>query len=91
MFFLLVHLLAALFLDAACMESGFTIFPEPSDSAVGFSLMSGCMVGTGDDALKIHATNPPNQGGERAVRTTKRAAAFMGGVRRSPLAAFKDT
>ena len=43
--------------------------------AVGLALLSGCIVGTGNDALKTHATNPPNQGGERAVRTTKCAAA----------------
>ena len=72
------------------MEFGFTFFQEPPASAVGPSLLSGCIVGTGDDALKTHATNPSNQGGERAVRTMKRAAAFTGGARRSPLAAFKD-
>lgn len=31
---------------------------------------------TGDDALKTHATNRPNQGGERAGRTTKRAVVY---------------
>jgi hypothetical protein len=37
-------------------------FQEPPASAVGPSLLSGCIVGTGNDALKTHATNPPNQG-----------------------------
>ena len=73
------------------MEFGFTFFPEPLALAVGRSLLSECIVGTGDDALKTDATNPPNQGGERAGRATKRVAAFMGGARRSPFAAFKDT
>jgi hypothetical protein len=56
-------LLAALSLDAACIKFGFTFFLEPPASAVGPSLLSGCIVGTGDDALKAHATNPQNQGG----------------------------
>jgi hypothetical protein len=90
MFFLLVRLLAALSLDAACIKFGFTFFLEPPASAVGPSLLSGCIVGTGDDVLKTDATNRQNQGDQRAVRTTKRTAAFMGGARQSRLAAFKD-
>src|ERR1700682_2803293 len=90
MFSLLVRLLAALSLDAAYIKFGFTFFLEPPASAVGPSLLSGCIVGTGDDALKTHATNPQNQGAQCAVRTTKRAAAFIEGARRSRLAAFKD-
>ena len=31
---------------------------------------------TGDDGLKTHATNRPNQGGERAGGTTKRAVVY---------------
>jgi len=90
MFFLLVRLLAALSLDAVCIKFGFTFFLAPPASAVGPSALSGCIVGTGDDALKIHATKPQNQGGERTVRTTKRTAAFMGRVRQRRLAAFSD-
>ena len=90
MFFLLVRLLAALSLDAACSKFGFTFFLEPPASAVGPSLLSGCIVDTGDDALKTDATNPQNRGGQRAVGATKRTAAFMGGARQSRLAAFKD-
>src|SRR3981081_2031471 len=90
MFFLLVRLHAALSLDAACITFGFTFFLAPPASAVGPSLLSGCIVGAGDDALKTHATNPQNRGVQRAVRTTKRTAAFMAGARQSRLAAFKD-
>src|SRR5437762_6388833 len=77
MLFLLVRLLAALSLDAACIKFGFIFFLAPPASAVGPSLLSGCIVCTGDDALKTHATNPQNQGGQCAVCTTKCAAAFM--------------
>jgi len=77
MFFLLVRLLAALSLDAACLKFGFTFFLAPPASAVGPSLLSGCIVCTGDDALKTHVTNPQNQGGQCAVCTTKCTAAFM--------------
>src|SRR5438105_1014675 len=77
MLVLLVRLLAALSLDAACIKFGFIFFLAPPASAVGPSLLSGCIVCTGDDALKTHATKPQNQGGQRTVRTTKRTAAFM--------------
>src|SRR6266550_4440184 len=85
MFFLLVRLLAALSLDAAYIKFGFIFFPAPPASAVGPSLLSGCIVCTGDDALKTHATNPQNQGDQCAVCTTKRTAAFMGRVRKAVL------
>jgi hypothetical protein len=76
-------------LDAAWIKFGFTFFLEPPAAAVGPLLLSGCIVGTGDDALKTLATNPQSQVGQRTVRTTKRSAAFMGGARRSRLAASK--
>jgi hypothetical protein len=41
----------------------------------GLALLSGSIVGIGDDGLKTHATKPPNQGGERAERATKRVCA----------------
>jgi hypothetical protein len=89
MFFLLVRLLAALSLGRGVHQIRIHIFAGPSSLAVGPLLLSGCIVGTGDDALKTLATNPQNQGGQRTVRTTKRTAAFTGGARRSRLAASK--
>src|ERR1700730_10180436 len=80
MFFLLVRLLAALSLGRGVHQIRIHIFSGPSSLAVGPLLLSGCIVGTGDDALKTHATKPPKQGGQRAVRATKRAAVFMGGA-----------
>jgi hypothetical protein len=80
MFFLLVRLLAALSLGRGVHQIRIHIFSGPSSLAVGPLLLSGCIVGTGDDALKTHATNPQNEGGQRTVRTTKRTAAFMGGT-----------
>jgi hypothetical protein len=89
MFFLLVRLLAALSLGRGVHQIRIHIFAGPSSLAVGPVLLSGCIVGSGDDALKTLATNPQNQGGQRTVRTMKRTAAFMGGARRSRLAASK--
>jgi hypothetical protein len=63
MFFLLVRLLAALSLGRGVHQIRIHIFSGPSSLPVGPLLLSGCIVGNGDDALKTHATNPQNQGG----------------------------
>jgi hypothetical protein len=62
MFFLLVRLLVALSLGRGVHQIRIHIFSGPSSLAVGPLLLSGCIVGTGDDAHKTLATNPQNQG-----------------------------
>src|ERR1700730_4365052 len=62
MFFLLARLLAALSLGRGVHQIRIHIFSGPSSLAAGPFLLSGCIVGTGDDALKTHATNRENQG-----------------------------